>query len=538
MPLSNERIEIRDSCKSSLFAYAQWCFPDRYYGDLHREMFDFIQYGPPNKEDSRKRLLLVPRDHQKSHVIAVAASWHITREPCSTINYVSANDDLVLAQIMVIKSVLKSPQHRALWPNMLNYVSTRGVNKHKPVEENVWQQWQFMVDHPDRKDKGVRDPTVRGATVKSGSTGMHSTITIFDDLVTDENYASETSRADVIKCYKSFAKINTTGSLMFAVGTRYGPHDLYNTLIEQMVEIGDELFPAWDVFERVVEDSVSRTGDGNFVWPRMQLADGQWHGFDIRELAEKKADCLIDGDASNFYAQYYNDPNHDGLADIKRDNFKYFEERDLRKDNGQWYYQDKPLKLTAAADLAWTDSTHKMAKRRDFTALVVLGVDSEGYYYVLDLQRFQTDKPEVYYKKIIELHEYWEFRKIVIETNSAGKFVKHYIETQVRLSGSYLSVEGKTHVSHEGRKQERIDQVLLPRYRNGDIFHKKGGLTRTLEEELTNVRPPHDDLKDVLAISIAESKPPLKLSTSKKYKKSRPSRTSRNAYGPTRRRRR
>lgn len=474
-------------------------------------MFDFFQYG-----EERCKLALIPRDHQKSWCAAVAASWYITVAPWTRINYVSWSEDLVLAQMSTIEAILRSERHRLLWPEHLNFVKERGEYKHKP--KGSWSQKKFEIDHPERKKRMVRDPTVRAATAKAGSTGMHSDITIFDDLVTDENWYSEAGKQDVLRCYKNFAKINSTNGRFLAVGTRYSPDDLYSKMMEMEYIVAGERKKRWSVFERVVEDSILRDGTGEYLWPQQKMPNGELYGFNEEELAIKKADALIDGDIGLFYGQYYNDPDNDATKVISKDCFRYLEKRFLKERDGKWYYRDKKLRLYAAADLAWTDSSSLNAKRRDYTALCVIGIDEEGFIYVLGLDRFQTDKTEEYYQRIIDLHEYWGFSKITIETNAAGKFIKQYIEDEVRRQGGRLEVVGKPHVSHEGKKAERIAQALHHRYRNGTILHSKGGHTRLLEEEVMSANPPHDDLKDVLSMAVSEASAPLKASRYKKKK--------------------
>jgi hypothetical protein len=531
--LSKELLEIKAECEASLKTYAQYVCPDRYFGDVHLDLFDFFQY-----DEHRCKLALIPRDHQKSFCMAVTVTWLITVNPAITINYISANEDLVLAQMNTIQQILHSERHRLLWPELLNWVIGRtGAIEHKPTGR--WQQKLIEVDHPLRISKMVRDPTVRMSTVKSGNTGMHSDVTVFDDLVTDENYASEADRRDVLACYKNFAKISTTGSRFFAVGTRYGNDDIYGKMLELSYEDEDEdgnvvEKKRWAVFERVVEDSPNRTGDGNFLWPRMEFPDGSSYGFDRRELAIKKSDMMIDGDISSFYAQYYNDPNDASLYKLKPSDFKYYDPRKLEKKGSQWHYDGRPLKLSVAADLAFSDGR---VKRRDHTAIAVVGMDYEGYVYILALERFQTDKPETYYSKIIQLHDYWDFDKIVVETNNAGKFVKQYLEDEVRRNGNRLIVEGRAHVSHQGKKEERISQVLDHRYKNGTIFHLKAGLTKILEEELMLPRPSTDDLKDAVAMAVAELKPPAK-QLSDRYTKEAGNVVRLSRFGGARRRRR
>lgn len=511
--MDKELLKIREKCEASLKDYAKWVCPDRYWGDVHYDLFDFFQYG-----EELCKLALIPRDHQKSFCAAVAATWYIAKFPWIRINYVSWSEDLVSAQMTTIEGILYSEQFRLLWPEHLNFErDPKGGMRHKAKEQ--WNKKNFCIDHPDRTKRMVRDPTVRATTAKSGNTGMHSDITIFDDLVTDENWDTEAGKSEVLKCYKNFAKINSTGGKFLAVGTKYSEDDLYTKMMEIEYRVQDKIKKRWKVFSRVVEDSYRRTGDGLFLWPKQIMPNGEAYGFDEEELAIKKADALIDGDLGLFYGQYYNDPRDDATNVISQDCFKYLEPRFLKQDGNTWFYREKPLKLFAGADLAWSSGVGREAKRRDFTAVSVVGIDDEGYIYVLALDRFKTDKPETYYERIVELHDYWKFSKIVVETNAAGKIIKNFIEDQVRREGGRLEVEGKSHVSHEGKKEERVANALHSRYRSGTIFHTKGGFTKLLEEEVKSAKPPHDDLKDVLALTIEQCVAPLKRAS--KYKKTR-----------------
>lgn len=511
--LPKEYQELRDICERSLFAFAKTMFPDRYYGDVHQELFNWWQDG-----ESDCQLALIPRDHQKSHCLMVYAAWKLTLDPAYTFVYVSANPRLAKKQLASIVAIFRSEIHRILWPGFLNYEKGRtGRLEHKPL--GVWTQEEIEVDHPLRREKAVRDPSVYATSVKSTNTGFHFHEVLFDDLVTDENYKSEAEKQEVIDCYKNFAKIATTDSKMKAVGTRYGLDDLYSLLKEMRYDDFDDKGnhlgskPMWDIFERVVEDSPRRTGDGNFIWPRMTMPDGSSYGFDQRQLAKKKAQLSIDGDHAQFYAQYYNDPNDVSLHTLSRDMFMYGDSRSLRQENGKWYYKDKLLTLTAACDLAFTDGGGRKLRRRDYTAICVIGRDADGYVYVLDIDRFQTDKIEVYYEHIAELHDYWGFREIFVETNNGGKIVKSAIEDMIRRNGSVLVVHGVPHTSHQGKKEERIAQALEPLYRQKSVYHFKTRLIRLLEEELILPRPPHDDMKDCLAMAVANSKKPISRGT-------------------------
>lgn len=499
---------IREQCEADLWTFACTMLPDRYFGEVHKEFMRFLQH---NTHDFL--LGLIPRDHQKSVIAAVYVAWRLTIDVNYTFLYVSSNPGLSEEQLLFIRNILYSKEHRALWPKHLRFVKDqRGDLVHKP--RGRWRNDMIELDHPDRK--GGRDPNVRAVSAGSTITGFHVNEIMFDDLVTDENYESDALRRDVSKCFMNCAKIASTGSKMKAVGTRYGPNDEYSKWLEMTVpdfdDDGNEISETrlWDVFERVVEDSQNRTGDGQFCWPKMHIPGVGTFGMDQRELAKKKATLTYNGDMTGYYAQYYNDPNDESMLRITRDCFQYLDPKFLREENGNWYFGDKQLKITVGCDLAFTEGGQaKRLKKRDFTAICVLGRDADGYLYVLDLDRFQTDKVEVYYNRIMELQDHWSFREIYIETNNGGKLVKAYIEDMVRKTGGMLTVHGVAHTSHQGKKEERIMQAVEPRYRNKEVFHIKRGYTKYLEEELMLPRPKNDDLKDVLALCIEKSKPVL-----------------------------
>ena len=506
--MASNQQAIREACEADLWTFACTMLPDRYFGDVHKEFFHFLQH-----DEADNLLGLIPRDHQKSICIAVYVSWRLTIDVNYTFLYVSSNPGLSEEQLLFIRNILYSKQHRALWPDHLHYTKDqRGDLVHKP--KGRWRNDMIELDHPDRK--GGRDPNVRAVSAGSTITGYHVDEIIFDDLVTDENYESEVLRRDVSKCFMNCAKIASTGAKMKAVGTRYGPNDEYAKWLEMEVpeydkddeEIGTRKL--WNVFERVVEDSANRTGDGNFIWPKMEVPNVGTYGMDKQELAKKRAMLTYTGDLSGFYAQYYNDPNDESMLRITRDCFQYIDPKHLVYTNNLWHYGNKPLKLTVAVDLAFSQKKQMGGRhRRDYTALCVLGRDSDGYIYVLDLDRFQTDKLEIYYNRILELQEQWLFREIWIETNNGGQLVKTYIEDMVRKTGGSLIVHGVAHTVHGGKKEDRIMQAVEPRYRNKEVFHVRKGLIKHLEEELMLPRPKNDDLKDVLALAIEKSKPVL-----------------------------
>ena len=51
--------QIRKDCESDLFLYAQIMFPNRYFGDVHSEMFRFFQNSLEKAMKKHYRFLLM-----------------------------------------------------------------------------------------------------------------------------------------------------------------------------------------------------------------------------------------------------------------------------------------------------------------------------------------------------------------------------------------------------------------------------------------------------------------------------------------------
>lgn len=479
--------EIRDAAEGDLWTFACLVHPERLYGDVHKEVFRFLQYG-----ESPNSLLLLPRAHMKSHCIAVWAAWHITCHPDTSILYVSATSTLAESQLYAIKNILTSDVYTFYWPDMVH------------PEEGKREKWStgaIAVDHPLRKGEGIRDMTIVAAGLTTNTTGLHADVIIADDVVVPDNAYTEEGRRKVSAAMSQMASILNTGGMVKACGTRYHPADQYSLWKEQTMPIfdigsgeivGEE--PIWEIMERVVE-----TG-GRFVWPRGVREDGKAFGFDQRELARISA---MYTDRTQFYAQYYNDPNDPESNRLDASKFQYYDQRFLKQEGGSWYYKENKLNVFAAIDFAYTISA-----KADYTAIVVVGIDADHRIYILDIDRFKTDKINEYYERVINMHARWEFRKLRAEVTAAQSIIVSDLKDRLRANGTFLSIDSHKPNRHIGSKEERIAAALEPRYDDMMIYHYKGGYTPALEEELILARPKHDDLKDCLASVVEIAVPP------------------------------
>lgn len=487
---SNKQL-VKLAAEQDLECFIRLVHPGRMLGQLH---VDVIRWW--NKEEAKShQLLLLPRDHQKSALVAYRVAWEITKNPAVRVLYISSTANLATKQLKFIKDILTCPIYRFYWPEMINRDEGR---------REKWTESEFSVDHPIRKQEFIRDPTVFTAGLTTSITGMHCDIAVLDDVVVKENAYTEDGREKTKQQYSLLSSIEGTGSREWAVGTRYHPRDLYNDMLEMEIEVFDEAGdltekePLYEVYQAQVEDRGDGTGE--FVWPRSQRSDGKYFGFDIRELAKKRAQYL---DKIQYRAQYYNDPNAYESSTIKREWFQYYEPRFVNRINGRWYFKDRRINVFSAVDFAYS-----LNKTSDFSAIVVVGVDRDYNYYVLDIDRFKTNLISDYFTRILSLHVKWDFRKIVAEVTAAQQVIVNDLKhSYIAKHGLALAIEEFNPRREQGSKEERINAILQPRYSNRQILHYKGGNCQLLEEELLSPNPAHDDIKDSLsnAVNIAVS---------------------------------
>lgn len=483
---------IREAAEADLETFIRLVSPKNVMGAVHEELCRWW-----TREDaSTHQIVMLPRDHGKSRYAGYRAAWHITRHPDCRILYVSATANLAEKQLKFIKDILTSDVYRRYWPEMIN----EDENKREK-----WTQNEISVDHPLRKEEGVRDPTVIAFGLTGTTTGMHFDVIVKDDMVVPENAYTEDGRSKVATASSFMASLAGADSKVWVVGTRYHPKDLYDSLLTMEEEVyNDEgeivsSRPVYEKFEREVEDRGD--GTGQFLWPIQSRGDGKRFGFDRAILARKRAQYI---DRTQFYAQYYNNPNDPGNMRIDRGKFQYYDKKHVTNSQGNWWYMDRKLNVFAAVDFAYSESA-----RADYTAIVVIGIDRDGFIYVLDIDRFKTDRISDYFQHILDLHVKWDFRKLSAEVTAAQRAIVSQLKDHVRSYGMYLSIVDHKPTRQQGSKEERLAAILEPRYDNDSVWHYKGGNCQVLEEELMLARPPHDDVKDALASAIEIAVPPV-----------------------------
>jgi phage terminase large subunit-like protein len=491
--------EIRDKAEADLEFCIALLDPTVLLSACHREV---IRYWT-NPDAGSHQLLLFPRDHMKSRLVAYWCVWQLIKNPITRILYLSSTSNLAEKQLGFMKRLLASDTVRRYWPSLVNAEEGKRAK---------WTNYEIELDHPDRHIQNIRDPSIYTAGLTTSVTGLHFDIVVMDDVVVQENAYTQEGRNKVRSQYLLISSIEGTDARQKVVGTRYHPKDLYNDMLEMRMDIYDDsgekigTEPVYEVFERKVEDRGD--GTGSFLWPRVSRTDGKWFGFNQAILARKRAQYL---DKTQFRAQYYNDPTDQESNPIQRDHFQYIDSSKLTRREGTWHFAHRRLSIVAAMDFAWTVGV----KKRDYSCVAVVGRDEDNNFYVLDIIRFQTDEMQEYFKQLLVAYNKWGFRRVACETNAAGKVIVKNLRTDYLLRHSIpLELIEVPRTSHEGSKLERTDAMLIPAYTENKVFHAAEGNIQFLEDELLVRHPAHDDCKDAVATAFEYStRPPRRTSS-------------------------
>ena len=488
--LTAKQLEVRDLALNKFESFIRLVAPYQLLSSCHIDLCKWIETS-----EGTNKLILWPRDHGKSRMAAFYAVWCIVRDPSTTIIYASATAEKAEEQLRFIKNILISPVVFKYFPELINP---------KENYRAAWNATNIIIDHPERLKEGVVDSTIMTCGLEKTITGKHCAKFILDDIVVKENNTIQ-GRKEVNSWVAMAASILSADSEIFAIGTRYHPKDAYSIMMDMAIrDQEDEQGNKKDSEALFLVNQANVEQDGEFLWPRQQRLDGKWFGFNSNILARKRAVYEAAGEITQFYAQYYNDPNDKSTAPISPDLFQYYDRSKLVYSFGLWDLEGRTLRLYAAIDLA--ASTTQTA---DYTVLIIGAIADLNTRYVVQIDRYRTDKISETLKRVCEAYTKWQFNGLRIESISGFKLVAQDLADNLNSKGIRIPIDLYIPPNADG-KVARVNGILEPMYQSKSIWHYRGGDCQTLEEELISINPRHDDTKDAWAMCCDLMKPTIR----------------------------
>ena len=287
--------QFRDLAEASLWFFERAILGlDQLNETLHLPVANWVQQCPPYR-----KLLLLPRDHLKSSLVAKGMSIHMLvqrkeancylagKEGCNT-RILLANETATNAQHFLrwIAAKLEGCELlKALWPHR--------VWVHPRKESRKWNENELLVPrNEDYPEASIETIGVGGAVA-----GRHYDVLIKDDLISLEAANSPPSMAAARQWHIASRALldDPRRGLEFTVGTRWAVGDIYED-IEEDPSVDTVCHPAIEA--------------GEVIFPEK---------FDLETLAQLKRE-----QGPLFYLLYMLQPAGEGVSDFNMDHIRHW----------------------------------------------------------------------------------------------------------------------------------------------------------------------------------------------------------------------
>ena len=302
----------------------------------------------------------------------------------------------------------------------------------------------------------------KGAAVRGLSWGAkRPDLVIIDDPQDEEDARSETVTVNDWDWFLSDVYFLGQSTRIFMIGNNLGER----CIIEQVFNFSKQLnFTTRRI--PILDEN------GNSAWPsKWPLCDiekdrEEWEAVGKTDIWYRNKMCqCISPDSQKF----------------KREYFKYY---DVMPDLST-------LNIYTTVDLAISQKVNA-----DYSAIVTVGVNSAGHWFVLDVEYGRYD-PTTTIDAIFSAVEKWRPLCVGVEVVAYQAALQHFLEKEMPRRGIFFRI---TPLKAEKKKEIRIDNIQ-PRFAVGTVWFKKGALwLEKIEGELLAYpHGAHDDVIDALA---------------------------------------
>lgn len=398
------------------------------------------------KRPTKKKLILLPRNHLKSAVVTQAWS---------------------------IQKMLDNPNIRILiscntWENSRKFLGA--IQKYLIQSALGAYFGDFVSPHWNQDECTVAQrnqilvaPTWATTGTEKQQTSQHYDLIIHDDLVDEENSRTPELREKTKQVYRNSWDLLEPGGEMVVMGTRKHQDDLYADIMEE---------GGWDTLIKEAYTDQTRQA---VIFPEK---------FTLDKLAELRK---IKG-PYYFAAEYLNNPIAEEAADFRKEMVRYYQPG-----------TPHPHSLYLTIDPAIS-----LSRDADYTAMVVAGMFHDRRIRVVD-RLHSKFMPGDLVNAIFDLVKKWRLHRVGIETFAFQKTLKYDIQRQQRERGLFFRVDelGKRHTGRGEpilSKEARIRR-LQPYFEQG-LVEVRSDMQDLVDELLAFPRGKHDDLIDALSYQL------------------------------------
>lgn len=416
------------------------------------------------QKDPDGHLDLWAREHYKSTIITFGLTiLEILNDPEITIGIFSHTRPIAKAFLRQIKQEFEGN-------TTLKYLFDDILWEEPKSNAPKWSE----DDGITVKRKGnPKEATVEAWGLVDGMpTGRHFKLRLYDDVVTEKSVNTPEMIRKTTYAWELSDNLGAQGGKERYIGTRYNYADTYAEMMKRDV-VTVRTHPAC---------------------PMVRSADGvEWiPDFDsavlmpVKALKEKRKKQGI----FTFACQMLQDPKADSVQGFKEGWLEYW-------DAENW----KNLNIMILVDPA----SEKKAGS-DYTAMIVVGLGGDGYYYIIDMVRDRLSLPERT-RVLFHLVRTYSPQKVGYEKYGLQSDIEHikYVQQQENFRFHIFEMGG-------GLKKEDRIRRLVPLFEDGRILLPRNLIYRDYEGKAVNLTTAfvdeeylafpvgaHDDMLDALA---------------------------------------
>ncbi|MBR1603846.1 MAG: phage terminase large subunit [Synergistaceae bacterium] len=302
----------------------------------------------------------------------------------------------------------------------------------------------------------------KGAAIRGLSWGARRPdLIVIDDPQDTEDSRSETVTESDWDWFLSDVYFLGKNSRIFLIGNNLGER----CIIEQVINNAEALhFTARRI--AILDEQ------GRSAWP------AQWP---VAKIEQQREEFALMGKTDVWYRERMCQAISPESQKFKREYFRYYEGRlDLANMN-----------IYTTVDLAVS-----LKVNADYSAIVTIGVNPEGHWFVLDIEYGRYD-PTTTMDAVFSAVQKWHPLCVGIETVAYQAALKHFLEKEMPKRGTFFRIQ---ELKAEKKKELRID-ALQPRFAVGTVWFKRNAqwLSKLEGELLAFPHGAHDDVIDALA---------------------------------------
>lgn len=438
--------------KESLFYFAKYVLG--YTKMQRRPHMDVCQFIESIVRGARFGLDLEPRGSFKTTQFSQALPiWMILQNPNIRILLDSAVLQNSIDNLGVIKRHLEGN-------DKLRYLFGNYVGEHWTTE---------AITVSKRTDRGLKEPTVRCASVERVQVGPHYDAIIADDLVSKDNCTTPEARTAIKEHFRLLFSLLEPDGILIVVGTRWNYDDLYGMIADEFPEFG----------KRIMCAGGSCCSHGKAPYFPEILTDE----FLVQQKRRQTSDI--------YNCQYENDPTP--------------EDADAAFQKAWFLGYDTLPKLDDVFSFIAIDPGGR-EKGSDEWAIMSEHVDADNFKYFDRLFKgnYRTEQAwDILFDLAAGMPK---IMAVGLETTGGQKYLLEGLQAEMRRRNKFLNVIPLAHAKES--KVHRIKSFLQPQYRAGAIKHS--AMMKPLEDQLLRFPKGKDDVADVAAMAIEIAQAPVR----------------------------